>query len=787
MRSYIQLYTGEQLHLSEEIQMAITYSIADIRDPDKRDASFSKTISIPASKASDSFFKAAFEIDNYDNYNTNKKAGAIIFTDGLTQLDGYLQLLNINITDSHKIVYEVCIKGNGSSLFQVVGDLFLNELDYSDLDHTLTKVNQKASWLKPVGTGYVYPLINYGTTNKLFFNVTDLFVSVYVKEYLDRIFKYAGYTYESEFLNSEYFKRLIMPYNGRELKLSGADLAARYFNVSFLSNTINLSGVVTSPTPVFQVIKLNKIVSDVYSQFNTTTHEFTNLNNGTYRFYYSLTGYVEAGGVFTMSNKIFYVRIFKKDLLGVDTAIGLFELDYGTTNTTKTFQYTTPDVYLKQGEKVYSVVIDAAPNSFPSFDWDLIFTPDSYFYDSYLNISLNEGNMVRVDKAVPDIKAKDFLLSIFKMFNLYAQLDNNKTDNLLIEPRNDFYDNGKIVDWTSKLGIDQDVVITPIGELNAIKYKYSYKEDKDTYNSRYNDSYKESYGTHEEIIDNDFIKETSTTELIFSPTPLVEVGNTGVVLSNITPTAPNVVSGVNVVSKSNPRILYYGGLQTANYPWSYYDNAGVTIESEIPFAGHIDNLNNPSIDLCFGVPKEVYFNTTRYTTNNLFKTFHKEFLDEISNPNSKVVTSYFHLSPVDIATLDFRNTFLVVKYHLRLNKIYDHNPLSNSLTKCEFIKIEKTNSYTPLIEEDLIDSPQHIRLSDNKNIKSDSNIISETSEGCIVTGTGNYVGDRCLNITLTGCKNCNVANGLENVTLINCNNISIYESNVCYMVNTLIT
>jgi len=61
--------------------------------------------------------------------------------------------------------------------------------------------------------------------------------------------------------------------------------------------------------------------------------------------------------------------------------------------------------------------------------------------------------------------------------------------------------------------------------------------------------------------------------------------------------------------------------------------------------------------------------------------------------DSKIVTGFFRLNPVDIYLLDFRNTFYVQGVPLRLNKIYDYNPVTPGLTKCEFIKIKFNNTY----------------------------------------------------------------------------------------------
>ncbi len=53
----VRLYSnGTDLDLGE-FSTTLTFSIADIREPDKRNASFSKTLTLPGTKANNLFFE----------------------------------------------------------------------------------------------------------------------------------------------------------------------------------------------------------------------------------------------------------------------------------------------------------------------------------------------------------------------------------------------------------------------------------------------------------------------------------------------------------------------------------------------------------------------------------------------------------------------------------------------------------------------------------------------------------------------------------------------------------
>ena len=57
MRTRLELGTSGTIDLNDDIPYSLNYSIADVREPDKRNASFSKTITIPGSKNNNKIFQ----------------------------------------------------------------------------------------------------------------------------------------------------------------------------------------------------------------------------------------------------------------------------------------------------------------------------------------------------------------------------------------------------------------------------------------------------------------------------------------------------------------------------------------------------------------------------------------------------------------------------------------------------------------------------------------------------------------------------------------------------------
>lgn len=679
MKTKIITDSGFTLPLSNDIAISLNYAIADIREPEKRDGNYSKTITIPSTKVSDVFFKSAFEIDGYDNYNPNLKQKVRITSDDIDVVNGTLQLLKINVIDN-KVTYDVAVKGNVLNLFTDIADKLLTDLDLSEFDHPYSKIYQQASWIAAVGSGYVYPMIDYSKTNGLTYDSTNMFPAIYAKTYLDKIFSDAGYSYSSDFLNSDFFKRLIIPYCSDNIRLTPAQITALGVDASITVNQVLSSG--TS----LRVISFNFETADPSNQYSPAGAVFTALYKGTYNF------------AVRVDTNSFYSDPYESQIMirKTTTAVSSFGSQlaanyYSSTQVISGVSHTyftvdANNILLNPGDTV-RVFMNA-----PTYrTYTLV---SGQFIVKSTGDVLNDGNTLLMNGAIPQkIKQKDFLSSLIKMFNLYVDVDKDNPNKIYIEPRDDFYNNGVTLDWTSKLSIDKPIEISPMGELGALRYEFAYKQDKDYWNEKYFASHSESYGLDYVDLINDFVKNTNKTEVIFSPTPLVEIGSTKRIIPQISKLGSSGL--LEPIGQFNIRILYYAGTKTCT-PWNYTSSVtGTTTEVIFPYAGHVDDVIAPTLDLSFGTPREVYYNTSLYTFNNLYNRFYKKFIEEITDKDSKIITAYLNLKPNDIYTLDFRNQFFIDKHLLRLNKIFDFDPINPKLTKCEFIKIKQAAQYVP--------------------------------------------------------------------------------------------
>jgi hypothetical protein len=117
-------------------------------------------------------------------------------------------------------------------------------------------------------------------------------------------------------------------------------------------------------------------------------------------------------------------------------------------------------------------------------------------------------------------------------------------------------------------------------------------------------------------------------------------------------------------------------------------NASLGILDNYGYAGHLDEPDAPTADINFGVPKQIYFTLpVNYPSANLFNGFWSDYVAEITDKDSKLLSCYVYLKITDIYGLDFSKLIYIDGALWRLNKVIDYNPTNPESTKCEFLRV----------------------------------------------------------------------------------------------------
>jgi hypothetical protein len=695
-----------ELDINAGFSQMINYSIDDLNNLDSKTTSFTKTIVLPGTSKNNRLLGNIFDFGNSNftvdsapnfgyNFNASKSAKARIEVNGMQVIKGVMRLMEILI-DGENVEYEVALFGELGGFFSKLGASKLTDLDFSAYNHTYNVTNIVNSWDNASGgSGYYYPLIDYGNTSpinnlnfyKKSFYFTAFRPAFFVKEYINKIITQAGYTWESNFFNTDFFKRLIIPNNQVRLK---------YNRDEIFESTINPASPTISTS---QNLVHTNIVTDLFTNVSSTTFTYTPAQAFVGEIGFTFRGTYTVQNISALDTQFRYafatVRVYKNgSVFYIDTnrRFGGYATTTGGLLTGPTYNFT--------------LRYPPIPITFNTGDtWKM----DVFIFDTngaLLNVTSNSsgvsistanpilvtaqyGDDLLVNGSLPqNILQKDFFASILKMFNLMVTEDKFTDKKLVIEPYVDFYDTDRTTynDWSDKVDRSQVIKIKPMSEINARYYDIKFKQDADYFNEQYRKKYIEGYGDFRFDNQLDFAKDTSATEVIFSASPLVGYSAN----DKIFPAIYKLNNGTEEMIEHNIRIMQAKKI-TGRTSWKIYNkvlgvNTVLTTTTAYGYAGHLDNPFSAGADLNFGVPKEINFTlASGLLSNNLFNTYYSPYFAEITDKDSRLITCKMKLTERDINTLDFTKFIWIDGVLYRLYKIVDY--AENELCEVQLLRV----------------------------------------------------------------------------------------------------
>ena len=569
---------GQEVDLSKDtVLIPVTYCVDDISDISKNSSDYTKTIKIPGTQRNNQLFNFLFdikavqtEIDTGNNiggnYNFKKKTRADVWYNNQIILFGYARLVSA-VTTNGVVEYEIQIVSELSAFASTLSDKKLEDISrdlVTQYDQVLGRHRVIDSWTEQdenPSTGVLYPMIDYGiaeTVNAVNWELQCFRPALFLKQYIDLIFADAGYTYTSDFLDSDYFKRMVFPFVDEAMKSVGnvakvatclqfTDLGldhGAYYDTPSVGEHYPFACVVEDnpETPSYSGTAFTAPLSSYYDvelNFPDMSFYFTNVNlafslgNTKQRFWVVYERYApdySSGEVVASWYKTFDdLEIFKTATF---THNGT-EWEY-TAPDTFTIAPSTQRVFLQEGEHLKvscylsskNDMIHQLHGGYPGSSLKGTTTIKSNVANPpTLTIGkskLFDGALVTYADFVPKgIKQIDFIASVFKLFNLFPVADKDRPKHFNIYQRDDFYQTGKLIDWTDKVDYSQPITVVPIPTLDSATLNFSYKEDKDYYNALYKaECGGKIYGEYTRDTGYEFNRNTKKVleKTIFSPT-----------------------------------------------------------------------------------------------------------------------------------------------------------------------------------------------------------------------------------------------------------------------------
>ena len=755
--------------------VSLNYRMDDIKElSTKKKNPFTKSIKLPGTQKNQKFFENVSEISiNLDDINIKRSLlSRIISENDSLVFIGNLILIEIEKTQTHP-TFIITITGTIKGLDVELGNTELIDLiELDKYNHDRTIENQIASMTYSVvkngqltpsipGDGYVYPYIINGNTTDVF-NYSyyyDLYPAVYVKTIWDSIFNTIDRTYTSDFINSDYFKKLIIPFSGDKIQLSEEDVLDKTTIRGSLPNGPGGNGAkLWHPGPGnsgqlpsnnwFYSSQINYYLPLDRDSGEAGNIEFTDNNNQFDNNVFT----TQFGGYYDIDiNLYFYPRFQLEDPNGS-------AFMNWTGNADVEWRWELQKVSTNGA----TIILDQIPtNNFtPSNQlgqqeiWDDVQAGIDFnlqLSSQISNIWLNEGDIIRlrigirprsnfkwqysgVVFAQPNVSTRLMLLPSRGDDMTYLSIKPSNNDSM----GNEFINlrttlpKMKNIDFITDISKLFNLVMVddPINERNLIiepadDYFASGGEVKDWNDKIDFDNY--NIKPMSEINFKDYIYKYTKDDDFYNKEYTIETGrewgDLSIELDNnfskrengmnikFAPTpnsdqflqppkqAPFFVNDSFEKKSAKPRILFYDGLKSGDLILrdKPVDFTDITING-YPYCGMWDDPINPSDDLSFSEPDKYYFNSLsgQYPLGNLFNRFHRRSFNNIADPNSKLLTGYFNLTSLDIKTFDYRDKIYLFGQYWRINLIEDWDPTREKLTKVELYRIIDVKTNVPL-------------------------------------------------------------------------------------------
>ena len=760
----IQLENG-YLDVKEGTVFPLNFAVGDIRDLTKRSGAFSKTITLVGSKNNHELLNHYYDVNiSAGTFDINALTKCSVIQNNVPIMeDALLQLLSVNKnqqTDAYEqaVEYEVLIKDTRVEFFTAIANKELTDLDFTDLNHTFTAADIVATFNNTITDGFKY-VLPYDTDN--IYNVRQMKPAIYAKTYLDRIFATAGFQYEWSDLAAARFDKLLIPYNGDSNTFDTADYLVDEENTTPFTASVDS----TTANNYREDATGWTEITDVQGSFNPTTGEFT----------VPFSTNAAAGEAYIMEYQIDYeFQIDNTNATVVLNSLSPFKatpvIGFSILGYNGQYSNLSAEQVINQGSiipvgvtaltsgivtgsvalmsdgtvpasltaaQVANIVV-GWQNGYCQFTGALPVNVELIVNSVRIKITPTAnvqviGGILDINQYVPlKIKQSDYVKSIFQMYNLYADTDTDQPNKLILRHRDEYYDSGAEKDWTQKLMKDREQNLIFLPDLTAKKLKLTYKADNDSPNVVYTQMTDEIYGQLEYTFENEYVRDTDTKELIFSPTPVVAT------------TFDAYVPALNgEAPKTNIRILYDGGEQTCG-SWDLieYGTTGELGITTYPMIGHFDDALTPTFDINFATCDYYYYTPSTLTANNLYNLYWRRTVNQINV--GKMLVAYFHLTEADIQTLKLNDKIRIDNSWWNINKVIDYDANAEVPTKVELISIDTeidlapfvTNPGTPV-------SPPITASSHDTNLATRSVEANVNLSGMdvIVRGEGNNIGD----------------------------------------------
>ena len=664
----------------------------------------SQAVTLPGSSNNNKFFVAAYNVNSPNARGFKQSVPCQVLQNGAEVFNGNL-ILNDVVTDTYNdTVYNITLVNETIDFANLISEQYLNELDFSDLDHAYTPSNVTESFADDdsfLNGDVFYPLVEYGLdgtvpdmysiqmgggTGKVDNASTPMLLqqfkpAIRVKSVIDRIFDSVNYEYSSSFFESDEFKSMYLittnsDKNGIVLDSStDSGFRADGGNVQTLTGSPSSAGTIEFVTEIY----------DPLSSYNPTLSEFTVVSDGQYAFSANIP-FTKAsagfGGISQLSITL--------DVNGINAASQFYNL---LNQTNGTIGFSTAAINLTAGDVVKLEFFYSGQDQFGS-SVDLILTAPRQFNTLFSPIAIIGSNVDMSQQFDPKIKSLDLLKGIIEKFNLVLEPKKNERNVLIVEPFDDWADAGVIKDWSDKYDRAEKISVKHPIQTQPLNIKFEDSFDTDVLTQWAKDNFDDerAYGSYRYTATSDVPKGERKVGGFFSPIPTKGIpGAPSMILPLLYKSDPASAKAYKFKPRLAYRIDNQGAVGANNGEFFLKDPLG---------GGNLSIRNYSTLSSLQQYPanncNSIHFNGQWYpfhqpvadgfTPFGTFNQYWSRYINELYADEARLLTLNMNFKPTDLIDIQLNDKIFIDNAYYRINKISGFNITNDDTVKVELLK-----------------------------------------------------------------------------------------------------
>ena len=601
---------GQRLELFEDEQIKVQSSIQDVFSIDSTKTDFTQSFTIPASEHNNQIMNHFYnnDVDYFNgiqlNYNIRRKASIEI--DLVPFKTGKIQLEKATIINGQVQNYQICFYGDLVSLKDILGEVKLSELDYTDYTHEYNQTNVIARTVDNTAYDVRYPLITSSrvwdyagpdNTNNIdhnsgAINTTELFPALRISSIFEQIQTYFDITIDSLFAQTKNF------YNAY-LYLKNKDV------FSFKTATENVDLVSTTDADYFN-LSLNETILQYLAPTGSTIYLSSQWN-------------ITLDCTPTVTGSNFYIDVYSNSVLQTTiTAIGTGVVNImEVQNVVGLSQNVT---FKLRADVAMSIDVQVILQFSGLQSVSGTVTPFSGFETADASTTVLTGNL-DVNSNMPNMKVYDFVAGVLKEFNMVIY--GTGTNTWKAEPLENWYALGDIYDITEYTDINS-IDIERVKLYKKISFEHEKSES--FMNRVFADNFAREYGSLDYVFPYD--GDELTIKLPFENMLFQQFETTNIQVGYALTKFPDYKPYI-----PKPTILYLYDQVTCS-PFKFHLGGGhVTKTTYLPFGQDLKN-NGINYSLNFGNDISSLLNTT--VPNSNFMVYYFTYLNNLFQQKNRI-------------------------------------------------------------------------------------------------------------------------------------------------------